>query len=139
MGFSRQEYWSGLPCPPPGDLPDPGIEPSSLASPALAGGFFTTRIICETPETWPPKSISSKPERREEVPCLQGTPGNPLLSPRVEAEGRAAEGNPPGTPAQFLPTLALGMRQLRQGSSYLNGTNEGDRGNPQVTQTSHGE
>ena len=39
MGFSRQEYWSGLPGPPPGDLPDPGIEPSS---PALAGGFFTT-------------------------------------------------------------------------------------------------
>ena len=42
MGFSRQEYWSGLPCPPPGDLPDPGIEPTSLTSPALAGGFFTT-------------------------------------------------------------------------------------------------
>ena len=42
MGFSRQEYWSGLPCPPPGDLPDPGIEPASLTSPALAGGFFTT-------------------------------------------------------------------------------------------------
>ena len=39
MGFSRQEYWSGLPCPPPGDLPDPGIEPVSLMSPALAGGF----------------------------------------------------------------------------------------------------
>ena len=42
MGFSRQEYWSGLPCPPPGDLPDPGIKPASLRSPALAGGFFTT-------------------------------------------------------------------------------------------------
>ena len=42
MGFSRQEYWSGLPCPPPGDLPNPGIEPVSLMSPALAGGFFTT-------------------------------------------------------------------------------------------------
>ena len=42
--FSRQEYWSGLPCPPPGDLPDPGIEPTSLMSPALAGRFFTTRI-----------------------------------------------------------------------------------------------
>ena len=41
MGFSRQEYWSGLPCPPPGDLPDPGIEPASLTSPALAGVFFT--------------------------------------------------------------------------------------------------
>ena len=39
IGFSRQEYWSGLPFPPPGNLPDPGIEP---ASPALTGGFITT-------------------------------------------------------------------------------------------------
>ena len=42
MGFSRQEYWRELPFPPPGDLPDPGIEPMSPESPALAGGFFTT-------------------------------------------------------------------------------------------------
>ena len=42
MGFPRQEYWSGLSCPPPGDLPDPGIEPRSFASPALAGRFFST-------------------------------------------------------------------------------------------------
>ena len=42
MGFSRQEYWHGLSFPPPGDLPDAGIEPASLTSPALAGGFFTT-------------------------------------------------------------------------------------------------
>ena len=42
MGFSKQEYWSGLPFPPPGDLPDPGIEPSSLEPPALADRFFTT-------------------------------------------------------------------------------------------------
>ena len=42
MGFSRQEYWTGLPFPPPGNLPNPGIEPVSLASPALASGFFTT-------------------------------------------------------------------------------------------------
>ena len=41
-GFSRQEYWNGLPCPPPGDLPDPGIELVSLTSPALAGRFFST-------------------------------------------------------------------------------------------------
>ena len=41
MGFSRQEHWSGFPCPPPGNLPDPGIEPVSLTSPALTGGFFT--------------------------------------------------------------------------------------------------
>ena len=40
--FSEQEYWSGFPCPPPGDLPDPGIEPSSLKSPVLAGRFFPT-------------------------------------------------------------------------------------------------
>ena len=42
MGFSQQEYWSGLLFPSPGDLPNPGTEPMSLASPALAGGFFST-------------------------------------------------------------------------------------------------
>ena len=41
VGFSSQEYWSGLPFPPAGDLPDPGIKPTSLVTPALAGGFFT--------------------------------------------------------------------------------------------------
>ena len=44
MGFSRQEYYSGLPCPPVGDLPDPGIKPTSLTFPALAGRYITT--IC---------------------------------------------------------------------------------------------
>ena len=52
MGFSRQEYWSGLPCPPPGDLPDPGIEPASLMSPALANGIFTTSAPWEAQYTW---------------------------------------------------------------------------------------
>ena len=47
MGFSRQEYWSGLPCPPPGDLPNPEIESVSLRSPALAGRFFTTSTTWE--------------------------------------------------------------------------------------------
>ena len=47
MGFSRQDYWSGLPCPPPGDLPHPGIKPASVRSPALAGRFFTTSAIWE--------------------------------------------------------------------------------------------
>ena len=42
MEFSRQEYWTGLSFPIPGDLPDPRIEPVTAASPALAGGFFTT-------------------------------------------------------------------------------------------------
>ena len=49
-GFSRQDYWSGLPCPFPGDLPDPGIEPTSLMSPALAGRFFTTCATWEAPQ-----------------------------------------------------------------------------------------
>ena len=47
MGFPRQEYWSGLPCPSPGDLPNPGVEPISLMSPALAGRFFTTSTTWE--------------------------------------------------------------------------------------------
>ena len=54
VGFPRQEYWSGWPFPPPGELPDPEIAPTS---PALAGGFFTaeppgiTEPFCRTPET----------------------------------------------------------------------------------------
>ena len=42
MSFSKQEYWSGFPCPPPGDLPNPGIKPAFLTSPALAGRLFIT-------------------------------------------------------------------------------------------------
>ena len=48
MGFSRQRYWSGLPCPPPGDLPNPGIEPMFLMSPALVG-LFTAITAWEAP------------------------------------------------------------------------------------------
>ena len=44
VGFSRREYWGGLPFPPPGDLPNPGTEPTCLASPALTGGFFTFHL-----------------------------------------------------------------------------------------------
>jgi len=47
MGFSRQEYWSGLPFPPRGDLPNPKIKPKTIISPALAGGFLTTSITWE--------------------------------------------------------------------------------------------
>ena len=47
LGFSRQEYWSGLPFPTPGDLLDPGIESLSLMSPVLADGFFPTSVTWE--------------------------------------------------------------------------------------------
>ena len=55
MGFSRQEFWSGLPFPPPGDLPDPGIKPTPPASPALADRFFTTE---------PPGKSQHSPEEK---------------------------------------------------------------------------
>ena len=48
-GFSKQEYWSGLPILPPGDLPDVGIEAVSLKSPALSSGFFTISTTWEVP------------------------------------------------------------------------------------------
>ena len=48
-GLSRQEYWSGFPCPPPGNLPDPRIEPKSPGTPELTGGFFTTSTTWEAP------------------------------------------------------------------------------------------
>ena len=60
-GFSRQEYWRGLPCPPPGDRPDPGIKPSPLKAPALAGGLFptsATREALSAVETWPVSASS---------------------------------------------------------------------------------
>ena len=47
LGFSRQEYWNGLPYPPPGDLPDLGLKPESLMASALASGFFTTSTTRE--------------------------------------------------------------------------------------------
>ena len=71
MGFSKQEYWSGLPLPTPGDPPHPQIEPTSLASPALAGGFFSTRatwdITFQTPRASPPGPLFplSPPAERE--------------------------------------------------------------------------
>jgi len=60
MDFSRQEYWSGLPFPPPGDLPNPGIKPSSLVSPALADGFFTTGVNWRSPQGARERQLSEK-------------------------------------------------------------------------------
>ena len=60
MEFFRQESWSGLPCPTPGDLPNLGIEHASLESPALAGGFFTT-VPPGKPHTIP--DLSQKVEK----------------------------------------------------------------------------
>ena len=70
LGFSRQEYWSGLPCPPPGDLPEPGIEPTSLMSPELAGRFFTTSATWKVLIMLQIKSESSTCLKCFEVPSI---------------------------------------------------------------------
>ena len=73
MGFSRQEYWSGLSFLRPGDLPDPGIKLTSPASPALADRFFTTSTSWEAPQIQKLKTKGRKKDRvrgrkgREEV------------------------------------------------------------------------
>ena len=59
MGFSRQEYWSGLPCPPAGDLPDPGIEPVSLVS-CIGSEFFITSATWEAISQSLLKSVSTE-------------------------------------------------------------------------------
>ena len=67
MGFSRQEHWSELPCPPAGDFPNPEIEPASLMSPALVGKFLTTSITWEafTCAVVFPKIYNLSPNRRK--------------------------------------------------------------------------
>ena len=79
MGFSRQEYWSGLPWPPPGDPPDPGIKPASLMSPALAGGFFTNRATCVRAQ-----SLQSCPTLCDPKDCsLPGSSVHRILQARM--------------------------------------------------------
>ena len=80
MKFSRQEYWTGLPFPTPGDLPDPGMEPLSLMSPALASRFFTTAppgkpqyhnyFTSFTPYNLTLHCISYSPFHRNRIPAL---------------------------------------------------------------------
>ena len=105
MGFSRREYWSVLPCTPPGDLPNPGIEPMSLMSPALAGGLFTSSATWEahakgashsiapvTPEIVPPSVSPSvcpctgglHPNHRN--PCLLRKSHKPPLTPALSQD-----------------------------------------------------
>ena len=69
MGFSRQDYWSGVPFPAPGDLPNPGMEPTSLESQvASAGGFFTTSATWEAQVVW----ITVKEQSFPELPLHSG-------------------------------------------------------------------
>ena len=111
MGFSRQEYWSGLTCPPPGDLPDPGIEPAFLTSPALAGGFFTTSA------TWEALSLGSCSNGMRWVSYHSLCPTHKdlsLLSSKLHI--KAASSREPSQMKQVSPDnldlLSLGPQQL---------------------------
>ena len=118
MGFSRQEYWRGLPCPTPGDLPYPGTEPCSLTSPALADGFFTTSASWEGPvggaaeSPRPPACLSKHSpthSQHSSAPCCPsgrerrslGKPG----SPPVQAD-------PPESPFLGAPWLRARSEHL---------------------------
>ena len=81
MAFPRQEYWSGLLCPPPGDLPDKGIEPAPLASPALTDRFFTTIA------TWETLCAVGSPTNTESLPQKITTPSLPgfLVDEQIQA------------------------------------------------------
>ena len=83
MGFSRQEYWSGLPCSPPGDLSDPGTEPTSLMFAALAGRFFTISATWEAPKQLSDTlflfTLRSVGPRRNAVPDPEASFRNDLI------------------------------------------------------------
>jgi len=78
MGFSRQDYWSGLPFPSPGDLPYPGLEPTSLASPVLVGRFFTTSTRQEAGKFKMLRCKSWRKKRKKSKLCV-----SPGLESRV--------------------------------------------------------
>ena len=85
MGFSRQAYWNELPCPPP-DLPDSGIKPRSLMSPALSGGFFTASATWESPfvkNQFCSVSHSVMPDSLQPHGLQHTRPPRPLPTPRV--------------------------------------------------------
>ena len=128
MEFPRQEYQCGLPLPPPGALPDPGIEPRSLVSPALAGGFFTvwaTRAACTSihgsrgcdsvqrpgPGGQPSWSASSRPRLPSPVtavhgclgPSAEGGPGSLAAWPQSRTRSWWGE---PGMVGASLPPEA---------------------------------
>ena len=89
MGFSRQEYWSGFPCPPPGDFPNPGIKPAPLMSPALAGGFLPL-VPPEKPliklKIYRTKGFPDSSTGKEST-CKAGKPGSVPGSGRSSGEG----------------------------------------------------
>ena len=118
MGFPRQENWSGLPFPSPGDFPGPEIEP---ASPVLAGGFFTTELPAAAAAAAAKTlqlCLTVRPHRRQpiRIPCPWDSPGNNtgvgchFLLQRMKVKNKIEV-------AQLCPTLSDSMDCSLPGSS----------------------
>ena len=112
MGFPRQEYWSGLPFPFPGDLPDPGIEPMS---PALTGGFFTSEL-------------SGKPQRRTAASAAAAAAAAKSLQSCLTL-CEPIDSNPPGS---TIPGI-LQPRVLELVALYFSGRSPQARDQTQVS------
>ena len=114
MGFPRQEYWSGLPFPPPGDLLHPGIKPESPASTALTGGFFTTEPPGKPTEAWK-AFLNNKPEiKGPRVPWRNW----PLSLPSPTSKETGNDGEVGWLLNIWVPTQARLSRRPREHSNY---------------------
>ena len=122
MGFSKQEYWSGLPCPPPGDLPDPGIEPMSLMSSAVAGGFFTTSALWEAQNlsnTQRTSRLQTAPFRARAWTWIHKSDSYPVASDSLQPHGLYSLWTSPGQ------NTGVGSLSLLQGIFPTQGSNPG--------------
>ena len=134
MGIPKQEYWSGLPFPPPGDLPDPGIEP---VSPASACGFFTTERPGKPSSTsrwgvknllvllWLLKTHWFWGENRSKSPLLQGEKQGTIsgwkfkpMSALLGERGERLTQNQPQVGGGVWPSLGAGSEILRKPHSW---------------------
>ena len=134
MEFSRQEYWSGLPFPSPGDLPNPGIVPTSLKSPALASRFFTvwaTREACvareplaggdnKTPLAWTPMALASQPHYSSRL-CPETAK---TILPNTSGQPGCQAHQPGGTHATVAQTRACCI--IRTDGCLLTGSSPGN-------------
>ena len=115
MGFSRQEYWNRLPFPSPVYLPDPGIKPASLMSPALAGGFFITSASWDTAGSCSPYSVKNNTY----FTFWEGFPGS------SDGKESACNGGHPGSIPGLGRSLGEGNGNLLQYSCLENPTDRG--------------
>ena len=117
MAFSRQEYWGGLPFPPPGDVPDPGIEPASSVSRALQADSFTTEDLSPCSERC--HTLSPKAH-----PCTPSAAAKSLQS--CPTRCHPVDGSPPGSPVPGILQETFGAGSI-PGSGKCPG---GGHGNP---------